>query len=58
MERVRQFLVSLFVAAVVGLACRAAGATDLLIIAVGVAVGSVAGAEWTTRHRRRDAHDA
>ena len=57
MERVQQFLVSLLVATAVGLACWAAGASDVLIVVVGVVVGSVAGAEWTIRHRRRVAGD-
>jgi uncharacterized membrane protein YfcA len=57
MERVQQFLVSLLVATVVGLVCWAAGAPDVLVVALGVVVGSAAGAEWATRHRRRIADD-
>ena len=57
MKRVQQFLVSLLVATAVGLLCWAAGASHVLVLVLGVIVGSVAGAEWATRNQRRKPDD-
>jgi hypothetical protein len=57
MERVQQFLVSLLVATAVGLVSWAAGASDVLVLLLGLIAGSVAGEEWATRNRRRMSGD-